>query len=286
MDQSRYVGGWTRRLARVLRMPHDAWQRGKAAWIRHHIRVNPQAVFILGNQKSGTTAIAALLAKATGKSITLDIFYNLPARIEMALLTGELPLSRFVAENPQYFATDLVKEPGLTFVYEPLSTHFPQARSVLCLRDPRDNIRSMLNRVNLPGRLDRLTPEHWQAVPNLLWKHILEGRLFGCDGVNYIDTLARRWNRALAVYERHHDRVILARYEDFVVDKTGFIASLARRLGMESRHDISAHVDVQYQPRGDHTVTWEEFFGPANLQIIERTCAEGMRAHGYAPVTE
>ena len=35
--------------------------------------VNPTPVIILGNQKSGTTAIAALLAETTGKTVALDL---------------------------------------------------------------------------------------------------------------------------------------------------------------------------------------------------------------------
>jgi len=252
----------------------------RRAWKRCRYRINSQPVFVLGNQKTGTTAIAALLAKAAGLSTTLDIFYQLPAHIEADLLRKTLSFDRFLRDYPEFFTADLIKEPGLTFMYPDLSRRFPRGRHVFVLRDPRDNIRSMLNRLELPGNLSRLEPEHWQTVTNPFWKRILEGTLFGPTGHNYVETLAHRWNTALAVYQSAPDRFVLARYEDFVRDKVGYITRLAEQLGLQTRHDISAHVDIQYQPPGDHSVTWEQFFGP-NLDLIEHTCAEGMNRYDY-----
>jgi hypothetical protein len=75
--------------------------------------------------------------------------------------------------------------------------------------------------------------------------------------------------------------MVLYRYEDFIADKIGFIHTLARGLGMNPIHDIQSRVDIQFQPKGDHSVTWKEFFGCDNLARIEKICAEGMAQMGY-----
>ena len=46
-------------------------------------------------------------------------------------------------------------------------------------------------------------------------------------------------------------------------------------------HDVRARLDLQYQPAGDRSQSWNEYFGPTNLASIERLCAAPMRALGY-----
>ncbi|MBN1818310.1 MAG: sulfotransferase [Sedimentisphaerales bacterium] len=250
-------------------------------WTRYTVSPNPHALFVLGNQKSGTTAIAALLAAAAGKTVCLDFFYKLNPLVEIDMLKGILPLSRVVDEHRRWFAFDIVKEPGLTFVLNSLLECFPQAQFLFIIRDPRDNIRSILNRLALPGNLEDMKSEHWDTIPTLLWKNILEGKLFGEPGCNYIETLAKRWNMAIQAYQRNVDRIHLVRYEDFVANKTYCILQLIDHFGFKIVRDISDQVDVQYQSKGDHSITWIDFFGSDNLERIERICREGMRQFGY-----
>jgi hypothetical protein len=40
-------------------------------------------------------------------------------------------------------------------------------------------------------------------------------------------------------------------------------------------------MDRQFQPRGDRTVSWADFFGPERLAAIERQCAAEMKVFGY-----
>ncbi|HEX6434492.1 MAG TPA: hypothetical protein VFZ87_09615, partial [Gemmatimonadales bacterium] len=51
---------------------------------------NPDAVIGLGNQKSGTTAIAALLARHTNSTVTLDL-PNIAGDVKVKMKAGELP---------------------------------------------------------------------------------------------------------------------------------------------------------------------------------------------------
>ena len=266
-------------LAAVGRWPARTW----AWWVRYTTRVNPRAIFLFGNLKSGTTAIASLLARATGRSVTLDLFHRVHPSVEIGLLEGKLRLSQVVEDHKPWFAKDMVKEPGLAFFFEQLVECFPQGRFVFILRDPRDNIRSILNRLGLPGSLAQMQAEHWRALPTRSWEIIFEGGLFGAGGDNYIEVLSNRWNIVLDKYLANSERAILVRYEDFVADKAGQIETLARRLDLEPRHDVTAYLDVQYQPKGDRSVSWLDFFGHDNLARIERICAQGMRRFGYAP---
>lgn len=238
-------------------------------------------ILVLGNQKTGTTAIAGLLAEHTGLTSTLD----LPGMYEPTqtqLHDGSLSFDQFVARNRGDFARDIVKEPCLTFLYPQLRSRFPDSSIVFIIRDPRDNIRSILNRLSIPGDLTSLSENEFESLTPE-WKLIVDGSWMGLSGENYIDLLADRWRRAATVYLKHRASVRLVRFEDFLEDKVGTIAILAADLGLDSVCDISDRVDVQYQPRGNRDVSWSEFFGDENLQRIEETCHPVMKEFGYSP---
>ena len=46
-------------------------------------------------------------------------------------------------------------------------------------------------------------------------------------------------------------------------------------------NDVQDELDRPFQPAGDRSVTWIDFFGPQNLARIESICGEEMRALGY-----
>ncbi|RME38856.1 MAG: hypothetical protein D6788_06610, partial [Planctomycetota bacterium] len=118
---------------------------------RRFARPHPAPVIVLGNQKSGTTVIAALLAESAGCAVTLDIFFRFRRPVLARLLTGRDSLDRFIRRHPYWFSHPIIKEPSLTFFHDDLRRLFPSARFVFIVRDPRDNIRSILNRLRLPG---------------------------------------------------------------------------------------------------------------------------------------
>ncbi len=254
---------------------------------RRFARPHPAPVIVLGNQKSGTTVIAALLAESAGCAVTLDIFFRFRRPVLARLLTGRDSLDRFIRRHPYWFSHPIIKEPSLTFFHDDLRRLFPSARFVFIVRDPRDNIRSILNRLRLPGNLPDLPPQALNALPaNRGWRLILEGTLFGTRGDTYIDVLAQRWNRTADVAWQHCDTLTLIRYEDFLKDKAGTIERLARTVALEPLHDVTDKVDVQYQPRGDRDVSWIDFFGKENLRRIELLCAARMRRFDYPPSLE
>jgi hypothetical protein len=239
---------------------------------------NPRPLLVFGNQKSGTTAIASLLGSATGKRTTVGFAGAWEPHIGR-LVRGETSMADFVRRNAWSFSFDIVKEPGLTFVAPELMDHFGVDRAVFILRHPYENIRSILDRMNLPGDLAAVDPETIKV--NRTWRNVLNGRDLGLADDHYVATLARRWLRAAEIFHSERDRFVLIRYEDFVADKAGTIARLAESLGLAATHDISALIDIPFQRPGrprDPAL----FFGRKNLARIDAICGPAAGALGYA----
>jgi hypothetical protein len=154
------------------------------------------------------------------------------------------------------------------------------------MRDPRDNIRSILDRLQLPGSLERLDLE---GVPSLrsapAWRLVLDSRWLGFDEPHYIDALACRWNHAADAYLQDPQRFILVRYEDFLRSKRSGIEAIAAGCGFRIVEDITAIADAPYQRRGNAGVDWKSFFGATNLERIEARCADRMSRLGYGAVS-
>jgi hypothetical protein len=245
-------------------------------------QINPTPVFVLGNQKSGTSAIAILLAEMTGLSLSMDLTreYLSTNQTWVPVQRGEISFEKFLAINKASFSSDIVKEANLTILYEELVKSFPAARFIFVLRDPRSNIRSILNRIDIPGNLPRLERRHLSKVTRG-WDIILDGRWLGLNGENYIEFLAARWNLMVDVYLGHQQKMILVRYEDFVKSKVDEITRIAQSLGLPQINDISDKVDVQFQPKGNADVSWREFFGDDNLARIEKICGGRMKRLDY-----
>jgi len=244
--------------------------------------VNRSATVILGNQKSGTSAIAHLLADACALTKTVDIPAVWPPAMD-DLLKGDLDLDSLARQNRELFSREVIKEPYLTFVYPALRRLLPDARFVFVVRDPRDNVRSILNRLAIPGDLDHLSSR--AAELPQAWSSIFESELWGFDYEHYIDILAARWVLAVSVYLEWAEEMELVRYEDFLKDKMGTIHGLASSLGLKISEDISDRVNIQFQPRGqDRGLAWEIFFGEHNLQRIDTICGRLAGSLGYGDV--
>lgn len=256
--------------------------RFQESWRRQTTQINPNPIFIFGNQKSGTSAIAALLGEATGLSYTIDILC-LYEGLEERLFNGDSSFDEVIDRGRYYFSKGIIKDPGFTFFYDELAARFPSAKRVFVLRDPRQNIRSILNRLQLPGDLDDLYPEQWQMLQQQFpcWYPILEGSLAGHKGKTYIETLALRCQQVFQLYCHHQAELVPIYYETFNQDKVGSIHQLASQLGLPVIRDIDDVKDVQFQPRGNTEVTLEQFFGTTNLQRVEEICEEAMLAVGY-----
>ena len=266
------AGGATRRALSLAK---------RAAWfsVGRLARLPKRPVIVLGNQKAGTTAIAALLAQRAGLPATLDFRYLSPTWLR-DVHDGTVDVRSFVGRYRLDFSRPVVKEPHLSLLHPALAATVPGARFVMIVRDPRDNIRSILDRLGLPGHLGRLGPD-WDRNVNELWRLVVDGRWAGIGGQTYVESLAARWSRIADAYLDRPDSFALVRYEDFLADKEGAVTDLAVRLRLPLRNSVADAVDTQYQPRGNRAVGWSEFFGPDNLALIEGTCGDRLAALGY-----
>jgi hypothetical protein len=191
-------------------------------------------------------------------------------------------LEDFGRRHRAYFAPEIIKDPNFAFSYPELRRRFPDAPRVFIVRDPRQNIRSILNRLGLPGHLDELGDEHNELLARKDgWHAIVEGRGLAITEGNYISRLAQRWSAGVRCYSQQRASVEMVRYEDFLADKPGCIADLAGRVGLPIVADIRKDQDRQYQPRGNRSVSLDAFFGEKNLDLIESICAPEMALVGY-----
>lgn len=266
---------WPRRA-----LDHPSRRRIAQLLERFIYSVNPGPIIVLGNQKAGTSAVAHLLADCCGLSKTVDIPELWPPAI-IRILQGEEKLAALARRHPRPFSRDLIKEPHLTLIHPQLSELCPDARYVFVVRDPRSNIRSILNRLGIPGDLTELRVDDY-AMPEY-WKPVLRSGVWGTDHEHYIGILADRWRQAALAYLRQRENMVLLRYEDFLEAKVQAIELLARELGMTPINDISEKVDVQFQPRGDHSISLSEFFGCRHLETIDRICLGQMTHFDYHP---
>lgn len=242
-------------------------------------RVNMKPIIVLGKEKSGTTAIAALLAHHSNLSVTLDIpqIWGDP---EVALFSGVLPIDRFIKKNATAFSRDVVKEPCLTFLYPLLKKFYSSARYVMIVRDPRENIRSVFNRLGFPGSIEKLEERSFNELRRG-WQTVLDSSWLGVDAPDVVSMAAERWNRAADVYLENRDEMALVRYEDFLNDKEAVIADLAEILELKKEQEIGPLLDQQFQKKGICGVEPEEFFGRRNLAKIKSICKDRMKSFGY-----
>lgn len=244
------------------------------------VTVNPRPLFVFGNQKSGTSAIAVLLAELTGLSVTNDLQKEVYRTTYDKVVKGHTSLQQFIRRHKIEFSKDIIKEPVLTLLCNELFEAFPASRSIFVIRDPRDNIRSILNRLRIRGDLEDMDDAMWDSL-SPAWRLNLDSRWLGLDGGTYIDMMAARWNRLSDIYLSNSSRFALVPYETFMANKLGTLIEVAETLGLEAKNDVQSRLDVQFQPAGDRSVKWLDFFGPENLSKIERACRERMVHFGY-----
>lgn len=241
-------------------------------------------IIVLGNQKAGTSAIAALLGRASGLSTTIDLRNEISRPTFHRLRDGGLDFEEFVSGNRLDFSRRIVKEPNLSLFHPELAAAFPKARFVFIFREPRDNVRSILNRLKVPGHLDDIDFRDWTEITPA-WQLVLDSRWAGIGGDRYIARLAERWRYLAEVYLRQPDHFQLVRYEDFRSDKCAAIHALCRQLDLPVVADISGQVDRSFQPPGRRDTNLAEFFG-ANYGLFDEICGDAMARLGYPAATQ
>lgn len=242
-----------------------------------------ESIVVLGNQKTGSTAIAALLADATGQSVTLDLQRAIQdVGWQLCVKFGVTKFEEVAHRYKEDFSRTIIKEPSLTYFYDEMVSLMPNAKFVFIQRNPFQNIRSILNRLKIPGNLHEIEYDDWpELIKTPVWRLALDSSWLGRPKGTYIEGMAHRWDAAARTYLDAKDDFILIRYEEFAQNKKVAIENLARQLGTEVQKDISASVDVQHQPKGNRGITPIEFFGEANLEIIRNICGDSASQLGY-----
>ena len=240
--------------------------------------IHPDPGFILGMQKSGTSAVAGLLALRTGTPVASDLAREWRRCTLVRASKSERAFARYVRRNAVDFSRKIVKEPGLTFVFDRLAARWPEARSLVVVREPVATIRSIVDRLGLPGDADARAADMMEKIPQA-WRAVLDNRWLDVESDHYIDQLADRWCIAaeMAVEAREHRMTI--RYEDFVVDKVGVLDEIAGHFELPVVADIDAFLEVPFQPPGrrdDPKIVFGE-----NLDRIERRTARLSQRLGY-----
>jgi hypothetical protein len=235
-------------------------------------------VFILGMQKSGTSAIAGLLGLRTGLPTTIDLERDWrETTVDTAGVDADA-FDRFVRRNAVDFSRAIVKEPNLTFLVDRIRDRWPEAPLVFVVRDPAETIRSILDRLDLPGDLNEFPADRLAATP-LAWRVVLDNRWIGVETAHPIESLAARWRRAAEIALAAGEDTLLVRYEDFKSNLAVEIDRIALHLGLEVTADITEALDRPFQPPGRPRAV-ADVFGP-NLERIRRVVAPVAASLGY-----
>lgn len=252
-------------------------------------------VLVLGHQKTGTTAIASLLGKVSGLDVSIDPLFQIDrGKGEVVEKLFEHPdmLRMLCKRHPNLFGRCIVKDPDLTFIIPSVQKCYRNARFLFVVRDPRDTIRSICNRLGLAGTALNSCPKVSEMTGGTRhWELLLSGCIpkleeIEKESASLVLNLAHRWNHAAEIISEYAGEAVLLRYEDFVKDKEKSIVRAAEDIGLLCTTSIIDYVDVQYQPKGNSKTDWHTFFERDNLCLIEKICAERMREFGYSPASD
>ena len=246
--------------------------------LARRVAIHPDPGFILGMQKSGTSAVAGLLSLRTGIPIAIDLAREWRRCTIVRASRSERAFARYIRRNQVDFARRLVKEPGLTFVHDRLAARWPDARSLLVVREPVATIRSIVERLGIPGDAEARAVDMLGEVPQA-WRAVLDNRWLGVRSEHYIDQLAERWCIAARMAIEDQDRRMTIRYEDFVADKVGVLDRTAAHFALPVVAEIDAFLDVPFQSPGRRREP-ELVFG-SNLDRIGRITTPLARRLGY-----
>ena len=245
-------------------------------------RGNPKAVKVVvsGMPKSGTTAILKLLGDATGMKTCNDPFFHLDKRqvtFRQSLFEGDVQLSELVREYPDIFDGAIIKDPNFPLLQHQLRSTFINARVVHLVRNPFDNIRSILDRLGMDGSGDDKQIEQRQLRGT--WRNVLEGQYPTIVGENHIERLANRW---LVSVNQIPQQGMVVLYEAFRQNKQVYIEDIAIKLHLPVTNNIADKVNVQFQPGGRKKhLSAEEFFTESAYNTIKDITAGARSRFGY-----
>lgn len=230
-------------------------------------------VFVLGNQKSGTTAIAQLLSLATNKTYSHDMLYRHRFNSSQ-VLQPDCTIRAFVEALPLEFYNDIIKEPNFSFLLPSILREFPNSKVLFIVRNPISNVRSIFDRLGISGNYEGSDP---CAVKNLheenVWLSALKAHLPQSDDLpcSFVASMSLRWLELAKMAYDYRKYVLIVRYEDFLSDKPGVIKHLCEFAGLDVTSDTQPYYGKQFQPRGKSQHDSASFFSYQNLCVIRRS---------------
>ena len=240
---------------------------------------------VLGHQKTGTTAIASLLAHSANMSFSSDPIYEMsPSNSEFLQVffdkTDEF--NRIANKNSKLFFQQVVKDLDYILSFDKVFKLYPSAKFVFIIREPHQIIRSIFNRLSIDGTTELSnisTDKLYQPTAN--WDYIINGEPTSNDNMSIVERLASRIEETTLSYLKNKNNLKLIKYEDFKANKSEYIKKTLKEMDLPCLRDISTVENYQFQPKGDHKVLIEEFFGKKNYDLITQICSTTISRFGY-----
>lgn len=217
-------------------------------------RLTDPRLVVLGNQKAGTSVVAAAIGEAIGERYRIDLpIERLAPTYLRHSVTGPRYPEALLHRSRNRVRAAVVKEPSLTFWWRELATQWPSAHVVFVVRHPLDNIRSILDRLGLlPVTAGGISTADRSVTLPFPWLHLarLEDAPLAEHPIattldDVVANLGRRWRlcaeAAAAGAEAGHT---ILRYEDFLDAPDRAMAAL----GLPDAP--AAILDRPFQPRG------------------------------------
>lgn len=251
----------------VIRCDQKLHSRFKFRWAYQKVRYclsrpNRKSILLFGLNKSGTTAALRLIAKSSASSYFDDFPYFLGGWEDV--LAGKKSPDEYFFANKHAFSRDIIRFPIDQRSFELANDFFELSSFIVTVRNPIENIKSILSRLRIPGDRDSIEPEVIASF-HPEWRAMFSRRS------NYIDSLIDCWVDAYQTERWVSDpNAVLFRYEDFLADKNAYIKRKVEQLGLRAQNTISADVDRQFQPAGSKMPN-DIFFGKNLDRIADRT---------------
>jgi hypothetical protein len=229
--------------------------------------IEKDPIFIFGNQKSGTSAVVSLLGEASGERYIVD-FVGAWEPYFNRVFKGDINPSQFIRRNRWAFSHKLIKEPNLTLISIDLMDYFSVEKSIFIVRNPFDNIRSILNRLRLKPHVKVVDIK---GLVSPTWYNILSGVDLGLSCEYLSESLAYRWAYINNIYLENNNRFDLVFYEDFKINKRATIDSLLDLYGLNNLNSIEHLLNVNFQPKGDNSLSYDDYYGDL-LDNVSNIC--------------
>jgi hypothetical protein len=227
-------------------------------------------VCVVGCERSGTSAVSSLLSLGSGYSLLDDppeSWQSYPR------IYGQgHGLSFKLWWNIR--KSDIVKVPGFATILPFLKKRFVGNFSTLyCIRDPRDVVASVIERLEQGGFSPLFTDVTWLGV------HVRDR----------VEAISWRWRMYLECALRYLSgggKVVFLKYEDFFDDRLGTLVKCTERLSIRfSSAKVRPFLEVQFRKGWDNTIRgagrWQNDLDDLDVQKTIRICGDLMRTWGY-----